>query len=176
MHFAVFTDDLLGRRSIILEDELQVQGQEHFEANSWEEALTKLGTPAEGYGAAFICLPIHAAYLTFVDDIDMLSIAGPDRIMSQCGFYENISLIYDPQAMKKKKMLNREIVRNGVLQDIIAGDLIVVPEEGNFSYAYELFGKGQVFIYDRKYNDIKTIKCSPMALSVLRENNISIIA
>ena len=176
MHFAVFIDDILKRRCIALKEELHKEAVEHFEADSWYEAGLRISSPQEERKAAFICLPIHAAYLTYIDIIDAgLIVSGKKEIKP---WDEDMSLIYDPLAMKSKKMLNRELRRNGVIEDIIAGNLIVIPEGGkdSFDKAYEIFGKGQVFIYNRKENDIKTIKCSAAALAVLRENNISIIA
>ena len=177
MHFAVFIDDLLGRKSIILEEELQNEALELFEAESWEEAVSYISMPGEGYKAAFICLPIHAAYITYIDIIDIKLIAEGRQISKFIG-EDKVNLIYDPGALKKRKMLNRELREDGILKDIIAGELIVIPEEGEdiFTKAYDMFGKGQVFIFDSKENDIRTIKCSSMALAVLRENNISIIS
>ena len=178
MHFAIFIDDLLGRKSIILKDELTKDALEHFDADSWEEALTHMEMPGDGYRAAFICLPIHAAYLTYIDNLDIKLIVREGRAVSKFIGDDKVSLIYDPGAMKNRKMLNREIREDGILKDIIAGDLVVIPEEESdvFTKAYDMFGQGQVFIYDNKQKDIKTVKCSSMALAVLRENNISIIA
>ena len=178
MHFAVFIDDLLGRKSIILEEELQKEALEHFEADSWEEALTHIEMQGDPYRAAFICLPIHAAYLTYIDNIDIKLVVNGRSQMFKTGGDGYVSLVYDPAGMKMRKMLNRELREDGYLKDIIAGNLVVIPEEGEdaLTKAYDMFGQGQVFIYDNKEKDIKTIKCSSMALAVLRENNISIIA
>ena len=173
MHFAVFIDDILGRKCIILKEELFKESTEHFEADSWEEALCRLEVTGGGCIPAFVCRPIHAAYLTYIDDIDILMTAGSDGTRLDP---DGISLIYDPLAMKKRKMLNREIREDGYLKDIVAGDLIVIPDPDRLTYAYDIYGSGQVFIFDRRTDDIRTVRCSPMALSVLRENNISLIA
>ena len=87
-------------------------------------------------------------------------------------------MIYDTYGLDRRKMLNRELQARGRLCDIVAGNLIVAPEDSRkcFEAAYENFGRGQAFIFDSKNNDIKTIKCSAQALAVLRKNNISIIA
>lgn len=178
MHFAVFIDDLLGRKSVILKEESFKEAQELFEADSWEEAIKMLDFPKEGYRAALVCLPIHAAYITYIDSIDLrLAVERGQEVIVSIGD-EDMSLYYDPGAMMRRKMLNRELREDGLLKDIIAGPLIVVPQQGDdgFTRAYDIFGKGQAFIFDSERNDIKTVKCSSMALAVLRENNISLIA
>ena len=178
VNYAIFTDDILRRSCIAVKDDLHKDPEESFEADSWYEASLKLSPWSEGKKVAFICLPLHAAYMTLIDMLDIGLIINGKKTVKPWGEKEEMTLIYDPIGMERRKMLNRELTRYGVIEDIVAGSLVVIPadDKESFESAYENFGKGQAFIYDRKTNDIKTIKCSGMALAVLRENNISIIA
>jgi len=112
MRFAIFIDDLLGRKCIIPEQDLCGDPVEVFDADSWETALDRIDPPGESYSPALVCLPIHAAYITYIDDIDMMLIIGCDVKKTQT---EGVSLIYDPLGMKKRKMLNREIREGSIL-------------------------------------------------------------
>ncbi len=177
MRFAVFNDDILKKECICLSDELDKEASLTFDADSWEEAITYLPDPDPSSRIALICLPIHAAYLTYVDSIDAVAVTEGHYDIESCSEDHLIKLLYDPNGMRKKKMLNRELTSEGRIFDIVAGNLIVFPDDSHMGIerAYDLFGRGQVFIYDKDKKDIKTIRCSPQALSVLRENNISII-
>ena len=177
MKFAVFIDDILKKECICLQSELIKEPSDVFEAESWEEAASRLNCTDDNSLIALICLPIHSAYITYVVNIDICAVtSGHYDIENYCDD-NSIKLIYDHNGMRKKKMLNRELTSEGRIYDIVAGNLIVFPEDSSYGIerAYEIFGKGQVFIYDKENKEIKTIRCSPQALSVLRENNISII-
>ena len=178
MHFAVFVDEVLKRKCIITKENLTSDALYEFEAQAWYDALQKSEMDAQNKIPAFICLPICSSYLTYIDEID-LSILLPDGFESiSSDDYRGLTLIYDTYGLDRRKMLNRELQTRGRLCDIVAGNLIVAPEDSRkcFEAAYENFGRGQAFIFDSKNNDIKTIKCSAQALAVLRKNNISIIA
>ncbi len=105
---------------------------------------------------------------------------------TECPYSENVDILCNEEGKLQKLPLNRGLVSDGELFDIVAGRMIFVStdDEGEtiglnyeqINDVYNAFKRPEIFFFDYDTTDIHVFRCSIEMGKLMKENNISNIS